>query len=81
MKLIKLVFMDFAPAVATGIAGIAAIVMIFMQLPAQVALVIILVIPIGTSIVLRQIATQRGIFQTLGETPGLFQDMLRGVVR
>ena len=42
---------------------------------------IILVIPIGTAIVLRQIATQRGIFQTLGETPGLFQDMLRGVVR
>lgn len=78
MKLIKLVFMDFAPAVATGIA---AIVMIFMQLPAQVALVIILVIPIGTAIVLRQIATQRGNFQTLGETPGLFQDMLRGVVR
>ena len=73
MKLIKLVFMDFAPAVA--------IVMIFMQLPAQVALVIILVIPIGTAIVLRQIATQRGSFQTLGETPGLFQDMLRGVVR
>lgn len=78
VKLIKLVFMDFAPAVATGIA---AIVMIFMQLPAQVALVIILVIPIGTAIVLRQIATQRGSFQTLGETPGLFQDMLRGVVR
>ena len=50
VKLIKLVFMDFAPAVATGIA---AIVMIFMQLPAQVALVIILVIPIGTAIVLR----------------------------
>ena len=78
VKLIKLVFMDFAPAVATGIA---AIVMIFMQLPAQVALVIILVIPIGTAIVLRQIATQRGSFQTLGETPGLIQDMLRGVVR
>lgn len=78
VKLIKLVFMDFVPAVATGIA---AIVMIFMQLPAQVALVIILVIPIGTAIVLRQIATQRGSFQTLGETPGLFQDMLRGVVR
>lgn len=56
MKLIKLVFMDFAPAVATGIAAIA---MIFIQLPAQVALVIILVIPIGTAIVLRQIATQR----------------------
>ena len=52
-----------------------------MQLPAQVALVIILVIPIGTAIVLRQIATQRGSFQTFGETPGLFQDMLRGVVR
>ena len=79
VKLIKLVFMDFAPAVATGIA---AIVMIFMQLPAQVALVIILVIPIGTAIVLRQIATQRGIRVTLmekkAEMDGTMVELLGG---
>ena len=64
VKLIKLVFMDFAPAVATGIAAIG---IIFLQLPALVALGIIMVIPIGTAIVLRQIATQRGIRVTLME--------------
>lgn len=80
VKLIKLVFMDFAPAVATGIA---AIVMIFIQLPAQVALVIILVIPIGTAIVLRQIATQRGIRVTLmekkAEMDGTMVELLGGI--
>lgn len=64
VKLMKLVFMDFAPAVATGVA---AIVMIFTQLPPLVAVSVILVIPIGTAIVLRQIATQRGIRVTLME--------------
>lgn len=80
VKLIKLVFMDFAPAVA---AGIAAIVMIFTQLPTQVALVVILVIPIGTAIVLRQIATQRGIRVTLmekkAEMDGTMVELLGGI--
>ena len=46
VKLIKLMFMDFAPAVTTGIA---AIVTIFFQLPATVAFLVILVIPVGPS--------------------------------
>ena len=50
VKLIKLLFMDFAPAVTTGVA---AVVTIFLQLPVLVACLVILVIPIGTFIVLR----------------------------
>lgn len=58
VKLIKLVFMDFAPAVFNGIA---AIIVIFSQLPPQLSLLMLLVVPIGTVIVLRQIYTQKGI--------------------
>ena len=58
VKLIKLMFMDFAPAVTTGLA---AIVTIFTQLPPLVACLVILVIPVGTGIVFRQISTQKGI--------------------
>lgn len=56
VKLIKLVFMDFAPAVTTGLA---AIVTIFLQLPVGVACLVILVIPVGTFIVFRQISTKK----------------------
>lgn len=52
VKLIKLMFMDFAPAVTTGLA---AVVTIFTQLPVSVACLVVLVIPVGTFIVLRQI--------------------------
>ena len=45
VKLIKLMFMDFAPAVFTGLA---AVVTIFTQLPVSVACLVILVIPVGT---------------------------------
>ena len=58
VKLIKLLFMDFAPAVSTGLA---AVVTIFLQLPVSVACLVILVIPAGTAIVFRQISTQKGI--------------------
>ena len=58
VKLIKLMFMDFAPAVTTGLA---AVVTIFTQLPVSVACLVVLVIPVGTFIVLRQIGTQKGI--------------------
>lgn len=51
MKLIKLMFMDFAPAVTTGLA---AVVTIFTQPPVSVAWRAVLVIPVGTFIVLRQ---------------------------
>ena len=57
VKLIKLMFMDFAPAVTTGIA---AIVTIFLRLPFFIACLVILVIPVGTFIVLCQNGTQKG---------------------
>lgn len=57
-KLLKLLFMDFAPAVFNGIA---AIVVIFSKLPFFLACMMMLVIPIGILIVFRQITTQRGI--------------------
>lgn len=57
-KLLKLLFMDFAPAIFNGIA---AIIVIFSKLPISLALMMLLVIPIGVIIVFRQITTQRGI--------------------
>lgn len=57
-KLLKLIFMDFAPAIFNGLA---AIVVIFSKLPVTLALLMLLVIPIGIIIVFRQITTQRGI--------------------
>lgn len=65
VKLIKLMFMDFAPAVTTGLA---AVVTIFTQPPVSVAWLAVLVIPVGTFIVLRQIGTQKGIRVELMDT-------------
>lgn len=80
VKLIKLLFMDFAPAVTTGVA---AIVTIFMQLPAPVAALVILVIPVGTFIVLRQISTQKGIrvelMETKADMDGTMVELLGGI--
>lgn len=64
-KLIKLLFMDFAPAVATAVAAVA---VIFVKLPLLVAGIVVLVVPLGILIVLRQIATQKGIRVELMET-------------
>ena len=79
-KLVKLIFMDFAPAVATGIA---AIVVIFNQLPVLVALLIIAVIPVGLVIVWRQITTQRGIrvelMEQKAEMDGTMVELLGGI--
>lgn len=58
IKLIKLLFMDFAPAIFSGIAAIA---VIFSKLPLGLALSMLLVIPIGILIIFRQISTQKGI--------------------
>ena len=58
IKLIKLVFMDFAPAIFSGVA---AIIVIFNKLPFFLAFTMLLVIPIGILIILRQISTQKGI--------------------
>ncbi len=80
VKLIKLMFMDFVPAITTGLA---AIVTIFLQLPFLVACLVILVIPVGTFIVLRQISTQKGIRVELMETKanmdGTMVELLGGI--
>lgn len=73
VKLIKLMFMDFAPAVTTGLA---AIVTIFTQLPPLVACLVILVIPVGTGIVFRQISTQKGIRVELMEAKADMDGMM-----
>ena len=64
-NMLKLIFMDFAPSIFTSIA---AITVIFIKLPFLLALIMMLVIPIGIGIVLRQISTQRGIRVDLLET-------------
>ena len=80
VKLIKLLFMDFAPAVTTALA---AIVTIFLQLPVSVACLVILVIPIGTFIVFRQISTQKGIrvelMETKADMDGTMVELLNGI--
>lgn len=80
VKLIKLMFMDFAPAVTTGLA---AVVTIFLQLPVPVACMVILVIPIGTLIVFRQISTQKGIrvelMETKADMDGAMVELLGGM--
>lgn len=80
VKLIKLMFMDFAPAVTTGLA---AVVTIFAQLPASVACLVVLVIPVGTFIVLRQIGTQKGIrvelMDTKADMDGAMVELLGGI--
>ena len=80
VKLIKLLFMDFAPAVTTAIA---AIVTIFLQLPVSVACLVILVIPVGTFIVFRQISTQKGIrielMETKADMDGTMVELLNGI--
>ena len=80
VKLMKLMFMDFAPAVTTGLA---AVVTIFAQLPAAVAGLVILVIPVGTFIVFRQISTQKGIrvklMETKAEMDGTMVELLGGI--
>ena len=58
IKLEKLLFMDFAPAIFNSIA---AIITIFLTLPSVLALPMLLVIPIGIFIVFKQINSQKGI--------------------
>ena len=65
IKLEKLLFMDFAPAVFNSVA---AIITIFLTLPITLALPMLMVIPIGVTIVLAQINSQRGIRVELFET-------------
>ncbi len=80
VKLIKLLFMDFAPAVTTGIA---AIVTIFLRLPVPVACLVVLVIPVGSFLVFRQISTQKGIrvelMETRADMDGTIVELLGGI--
>lgn len=66
-----------------GGTAVAAIVIIFMKLPVLVACMIVLVIPVGTFIVLRQITTQKGIRVSLMETKadmdGTMVELLGGI--
>ncbi len=80
VKLVKLLFMDFAPAVTTGLA---AIVTIFLRLPVPVACLVVLVIPVGTFLVFRQISTQKGIrvelMETRADMDGTMVELLGGI--
>ncbi len=79
-KLLKLMFMDFAPAVFNGFA---AIIIIFSKLPLALALLMLLVIPVGVIIVFRQISTQRGIRVELMEEKssmdGTMVELINGI--
>lgn len=80
IKLEKLIFMDFAPAIFNSAA---AIFVIFTTLPAVLALPMLLVIPIGIGIVFRQTSTQQGIRVELLETKssmdGTIVELLNGI--
>ena len=69
VKLLKLLFMDLAPAVFSGAAAVA---VLFSQLPSGLALAAVLVVPIGIGLVWRQVSTQKGIrVQLLQEKAGM----------
>ena len=74
VKLEKLIFMDFAPAIFNSIA---AIVVIFTTLPVK------LVVPIGIAIVFRQIHTQKGIrvelLESKAQMDGAIVELLNGI--
>ena len=63
--------------------GLAAVVTIFTQLPVSVACLVVLVIPVGTFIVLRQIGTQKGIcvelMDTKADMDGAMVELLGGI--
>lgn len=80
IKLEKLLFMDFAPAIFNSIA---AIIIIFMTLPVILALPMMLVIPIGVFIVLKQIKSQKGIrvelLNSKSEMDGTIVELINGI--
>lgn len=80
IKLEKLLFMDFAPAIFNAIA---AIITIFLTLPITLALPMLLVIPIGVFIVLKQIKSQKGIRVELLESKsgmdGTIVELINGI--
>ena len=80
IKLEKLLFMDFAPAIFNSIA---AIITIFITLPVSLALPMMLVIPIGVFIVLKQIKSQKGIrvelLNSKSEMDGTIVELINGI--
>lgn len=80
VKLEKLIFMDFAPAIFNSAA---AIVVILTTLPIVLGLPMLLVIPIGIAIVFRQISTQKGIrielLDTKAAMDGAVVELLNGI--
>lgn len=80
IKLEKLLFMDFAPAIFNSIA---AIITIFLTLPVTLALPMLLVIPVGIFIVLKQIGSQKGIRVELLESKsgmdGTIVELINGI--
>ena len=80
IKLEKLLFMDFAPAIFNSVA---AIITIFLTLPLTLALPMLLVIPIGIFIVLAQINSQRGIrvelLESKSSTDGTIVELINGI--
>lgn len=80
IKLEKLLFMDFAPAIFNSIA---AIITIILTLPISLALSMMLVIPIGVIIVLKQIGSQKGIrvelLNSKSQMDGTIVELINGI--
>lgn len=80
IKLEKLLFMDFAPAVFNSLA---AVITIFMTLPVTLALPMLLVVPIGIFIVLKQISSQKGIrvelLESKSQIDGTIVELINGI--
>ncbi len=80
IKLEKLLFMDFAPAIFNSIA---AIITIFITLPFILALPMMLVIPIGIFIVFKQISSQKGIrvelLESKSQMDGTIVELINGI--
>jgi len=80
IKLEKLLFMDFAPAVFNSIA---AIITIFITLPFILAMPMMAVIPLGIFIVFKQISSQKGIrvelLESKSKMDGTIVELINGI--
>ena len=80
VKLEKLLFMDFAPAIFNSIA---AIITIFITLPIMLALPMLLVIQVGIFIVFKQISSQKGIrvelLESKSQMDGTIVELINGI--
>ena len=80
VKLEKLLFMDFVPAIFNSIA---AIITIFLTLPITLAFPMLLVIPIGIFIVFKQISSQKGIrvklLESKSQIDGTIVELINGI--